>query len=60
MAEIEGIFTRLIDGLKAKYPALDDGLLKGRLADELGQVRRLMDGILLLGQCPDNISYNFV
>jgi len=56
LAEIEGIFIRLIDGLKAKYPALDDAQLKARLAQELGQVRRLMDGILLLGQCPDNIQ----
>ncbi len=56
LAEIEGIFSRLIAGLKSKYPALADEQLLARMAAELEQIRRLMQGITLLGQCPDNIQ----
>ena len=34
LTEIEGIFTRLIDGLKAKYATLDDAKLKARMEQE--------------------------
>ncbi len=56
LAEIEGIFSRLIAGLKNKYPALDDDKLMARMAQEFTVVRRQMQGITLLGQCPDNIQ----
>ncbi len=56
LTEIEGIFTRLIDGLKAKYAALDDAKLKARMEQEFTAVRRKMQGITLLGQCPDNVQ----
>ncbi|MFC3914984.1 bifunctional aspartate kinase/homoserine dehydrogenase I [Pseudaeromonas sharmana] len=56
LLEIEGIFSRLIAGLKSKYPALDDDKLMARMAQEFSVVRRQMQGISLLGQCPDNIQ----
>lgn len=56
LVQIEGIFTRLIAGLKSKYPALDDSKLKARMDVEFAGVRRQMQGITLLGQCPDNIQ----
>lgn len=56
LAEIEGIFSRLIAGLKARYDALDDSKLLARMAQEFANVRRQMQGIHLLGQCPDNIQ----
>ena len=54
--EINGIFSRLLAGLKAAYPALDDKALQARLTAELDQVERLMQGIRLLGLCPDNVQ----
>ena len=54
--EINGIFSRLLAGLKAAYPALDDKALQARLTSELDQVERLMQGIRLLGLCPDNVQ----
>src|SRR5690606_4234543 len=54
--EINGIFSRLLAGLKAAYPALDDKALLARLTSELDQVERLMQGIRLLGLCPDNVQ----
>ncbi|MGY4024450.1 bifunctional aspartate kinase/homoserine dehydrogenase I [Aeromonas rivuli] len=54
--EINGIFSRLLAGLKAAYPALDEKALQARLTAELDQVERLMQGIRLLGQCPDNVQ----
>ena len=54
--EINGIFSRLLAGLKAAYPALDDKALQTRLTAELDQVERLMQGIRLLGLCPDNVQ----
>ena len=54
--EINGIFSRLLAGLKAAYPALDDKALQSRLTNELDQVERLMQGIRLLGLCPDNVQ----
>ncbi len=56
LGEIEAIFTRLIAGLKAKYPVLDDAKLIARMHDEFEVVRRKMQGITLLGQCPDNVQ----
>ena len=40
LGEIEAIFTRLIAGLKAKHPALDDAKLLARMHDEFEVVRR--------------------
>ncbi|MGL6164991.1 MAG: aspartate kinase, partial [Aeromonas veronii] len=54
--EVNGIFSRLLAGLKAAYPALDDKALLARLTAELDQVERLMQGIRLLGLCPDNVQ----
>ena len=54
--EIEGIFTRLITGLKARYANLADDLLMSRLNDVLGALHSKMQGIQLLGQCPDSVQ----
>lgn len=56
LTEIEAIFTRLIAGLKDRYPSLDEAALLARMAQEFAIVRRQMQGISLLGQCPDNIQ----
>ena len=56
LAEIEGIFTRLITGLKARYANLADEFLTQRLQQELGTIRSKMQGIQLLNQCPDSVQ----
>ncbi|MGB5855165.1 MAG: bifunctional aspartate kinase/homoserine dehydrogenase I [Oceanisphaera sp.] len=54
LQEIEQIFHDIINGLKAKYPQLDDTAVKARVERELGQLARLLQGVSLLQQCPDN------
>lgn len=56
LADIRAIFERVLAGLKAAFPALDDAKLKACLDSELATVERLMRGISLLGQCPDNVQ----
>ena len=52
--EIEQIFHSIIDGLKIKFPAFDDTGFKARVERELSQLARLLQGVGLLQQCPDN------
>ena len=54
LKEIEQIFHAIIDGLKARFASLDDQELKARVDRELGQLSRLLQGVSLLQQCPDN------
>ncbi|ENY72663.1 bifunctional aspartate kinase/homoserine dehydrogenase I [Aeromonas diversa] len=56
LSDIRAIFERVLAGLKSACPALDDASLKARLDEELGSVERMMRGIALLGQCPDNVQ----
>lgn len=54
LQEIEQIFYDIIEGIKATYAELDEAGLKGRIERELGQLSRLLQGVSLLQQCPDN------
>ncbi|WP_107850517.1 bifunctional aspartate kinase/homoserine dehydrogenase I [Oceanimonas marisflavi] len=56
LKEIEQIFHGIIDGLKGKYAGLDDAGLKVVVERELNQLTRLLQGVSLLQQCPDNIQ----
>ncbi|MDP5290840.1 bifunctional aspartate kinase/homoserine dehydrogenase I [Oceanimonas sp. CHS3-5] len=56
LKEIEQIFHGIIDGLKSKYTGLDDAGLKVTVERELNQLTRLLQGVSLLQQCPDNIQ----
>ncbi len=56
LKDIEQIFHGIIDGLKSKYAGLDDAALKITVERELNQLTRLLQGVSLLQQCPDNIQ----
>ncbi|MBL1378575.1 bifunctional aspartate kinase/homoserine dehydrogenase I [Zobellella iuensis] len=56
LKEIEQVFHAIIDGLKQRFERLDDLELKGQVDRELGQLTRLLQGVSLLQQCPDNIQ----
>ncbi|WP_418139744.1 bifunctional aspartate kinase/homoserine dehydrogenase I [Oceanimonas smirnovii] len=56
LKDIEQIFHGIIDGLKGKYAGLDDAALKITVERELNQLTRLLQGVSLLQQCPDNIQ----
>ncbi|MCC4263690.1 bifunctional aspartate kinase/homoserine dehydrogenase I [Oceanimonas baumannii] len=56
LKEIEQIFHGIIDGLKGKYASLEDATLRVAVERELNQLTRLLQGVSLLQQCPDNIQ----
>lgn len=56
IAAINTIFTDLINGLKALYPSFDAEALLEKTATELAKLSQLLEGIRLLGQCPDSIE----
>jgi bifunctional aspartokinase / homoserine dehydrogenase 1 len=56
IAQITSIFTGLIEGIKAKYPSVDDKSLYDVMSAEFETVKKRILGISLLGQCPDNVQ----
>ncbi len=56
LGSIEAIFDELIRGMEARYPNLDEAGLRGILDAEFALIRRRVQGITLLGQCPDNVQ----
>ena len=55
-SEINGIFSRLLAGLKAAYPALDDKALQSRPHRRAGSGGRLDAGHPSAGAVPDNVQ----
>ncbi|WP_116472508.1 bifunctional aspartate kinase/homoserine dehydrogenase I [Zobellella maritima] len=56
LKEIEQIFADIISGLQQHYPSLDADGLSAQVDRELSQLTRLLQGVSLLQQCPDNIQ----
>ncbi len=56
LKEIESIFRDLVKGLKQAFPELVDKVIKAKAKDELAKLSQLLQGVNLLGQCPDNIE----
>lgn len=53
---IEAIYVELIQGIKLKYPNVDDDALHQILNEEFSLIKKRVQGIMLLGQCPDNVQ----
>ncbi|ARD17788.1 bifunctional aspartate kinase/homoserine dehydrogenase I [Edwardsiella piscicida] len=56
LGDAEKIFTDLIDGLAQAQPGFDAAPLRLRVSQEFGQIRQVLHGIALLGQCPDSVN----
>ena len=56
LSSIEVIYTELIQGFKAKYPSINTDELHDILNKEFQLIRKRVQGIQLLGQCPDNVQ----
>lgn len=54
--QVTVIFTNLINGIKAKYPSIDDQALFAKMDEEFSLVKSRIQGVSLLGQCPDNVQ----
>ncbi len=56
ISDAEAIFTALLDGLAAAQPGFDYPRLKTLVSQEFAQLRQVLHGISLLGQCPDSVN----
>lgn len=54
--DAEMIFANLLKGLKEKQPGFDYDRLKKLTEQEFAQIKQVLHGITLLGQCPDSIN----
>ncbi|MBU9848488.1 bifunctional aspartate kinase/homoserine dehydrogenase I [Rahnella ecdela] len=60
MSDAENIFGQLITGLAAAQPGFDLPKVKAFVDQEFAQLKQLMHGITLLGQCPDSVNASII
>jgi len=60
MSDAERIFSELITGLAEKVPGFDLPKVKTFIEQEFGQLKQLLHGISLLGQCPDSVNASII
>ncbi|MBU9850040.1 bifunctional aspartate kinase/homoserine dehydrogenase I [Rahnella aceris] len=60
MSDAENIFVQLITGLAAAQPGFDLPKVKAFVDHEFAQLKQLMHGIALLGQCPDSVNASII
>lgn len=56
ISDAERIFSELLTGLAAAQPGFDYDRLKTRVDLEFAQLKQVLHGISLLGQCPDSVN----
>ncbi|MXP49332.1 bifunctional aspartate kinase/homoserine dehydrogenase I [Pantoea sp. Eser] len=56
ISNAERIFSELLTGLAAAQPGFDYDRLKNRVDLEFAQLKQVLHGISLLGQCPDSVN----
>ncbi|MDN5450726.1 MAG: bifunctional aspartate kinase/homoserine dehydrogenase I, partial [Enterobacterales bacterium] len=56
ISDAEAIFTDLLTGLQQAQPGFDAGRLKQVVDAEFAQIKQVLHGISLLGQCPDSVN----
>ncbi|MDC9819911.1 bifunctional aspartate kinase/homoserine dehydrogenase I [Pectobacterium polonicum] len=54
--DAETIFSSLLQGLAASQPGFDHARLKAFVDQEFAQLKHVLHGIALLGQCPDSVN----
>ncbi|MEG3135320.1 bifunctional aspartate kinase/homoserine dehydrogenase I [Rouxiella sp. T17] len=60
MSDAERIFADLINGLAEALPSFDLPTVKRFVEQEFGQLKQLLHGIGLLGQCPDSVNASII
>lgn len=56
ISDAERIFSELLVGLAAAQPGFPQAPLKAFVEQEFAQIKHVLHGISLLGQCPDSIN----
>ncbi len=56
ISDAERIFSELLQGLVAAQPGFEFDRLKTRVDLEFAQLKQVLHGISLLGQCPDSVN----
>ncbi len=56
ISDAERIFSELLQGLAAAQPGFEYDRLKTRVDLEFAQLKQVLHGISLLGQCPDSVN----
>ncbi|WP_370426020.1 bifunctional aspartate kinase/homoserine dehydrogenase I [Pantoea vagans] len=56
ISDAEHIFSELLQGLAAAQPGFEFDRLKTRVDLEFAQLKQVLHGISLLGQCPDSVN----
>jgi len=56
ISDAEHIFDELLQGLAAQQPGFDYDAQKTRVDLEFAQLKQVLHGISLLGQCPDSVN----
>ncbi|MCV9878334.1 bifunctional aspartate kinase/homoserine dehydrogenase I [Brenneria izbisi] len=54
--DAEAIFSSLLQGLAESQPGFDMPRLKALVDQEFAQLKQVLHGIALLGQCPDSVN----
>src|SRR5471030_1976414 len=60
MSDAESIFGQLIAGLADAQPDFDLPKVKAYVDHEFAQLKQLLHGIALLGQCPDSVNASII
>ncbi|MGV3345848.1 bifunctional aspartate kinase/homoserine dehydrogenase I [Enterobacteriaceae bacterium LUAb1] len=60
ISEAERIFAGLLQGLADEQPRFDWAGLNKIIAQEFAQLRQVLHGIRLLGQCPDSVNAGII
>ncbi len=60
LSDAEKIFENLLNGLVERQPNIEYDALKRLVADEFQQIKQILHGIALLGQCPDSVNAAFI
>ncbi|MFO5973232.1 hypothetical protein, partial [Pseudomonas aeruginosa] len=56
IADVEPSFALLLQDLAAAQPAFPLAQLKAFVEQEFAQIKHVLHGISLLGQCPDSVN----
>lgn len=60
MRDAEQIFSELLNGLAQSQPGFDGEELKRLVDQEFAQLKHVLHGISLLGQCPDGVNASII
>ncbi|WJY15625.1 bifunctional aspartate kinase/homoserine dehydrogenase I [Pectobacteriaceae bacterium CE90] len=60
ISDAESIFSSLLQGLSQAQPGFPHDRLKAAVNQEFAQLKQILHGISLLGQCPDSVNASII